>query len=224
MAEAWAKTFYNSKAWKDFRQSQIIANNYTCRKCGKNFLFDSSNLIGHHKIELTSENINNPNITLNPANVEIICADCHNAEHKRGGYNTRRQVFLVYGAPCSGKSTFVNQTAERGDLIVDLNRIRSAIGIGTNDGDKALSGVVFAMRDALLEQVKLRAGGWQSAFVVGGYPRKFERERLAARLGAELVFCDVSKEEAKLRAAVKYKQLADVWQKFIDKWFDDFQP
>ena len=37
----------------------------------------------HHKIKLTPENLANPGIALNHANLEALCKDCHQAEHKQ---------------------------------------------------------------------------------------------------------------------------------------------
>lgn len=38
--------------------------------------------IVHHKIELTPENIHDPDITLNFDNLQLLCRDCHAAVHK----------------------------------------------------------------------------------------------------------------------------------------------
>ena len=38
-------------------------------------------LIVHHKVTLTPENINEPNITLNWELLRYDCQDCHNREH-----------------------------------------------------------------------------------------------------------------------------------------------
>jgi hypothetical protein len=35
----------------------------------------------HHRIWLTPENINDPNVSLNHENLELLCQDCHNKEH-----------------------------------------------------------------------------------------------------------------------------------------------
>lgn len=37
----------------------------------------------HHKIRLTPVNIHNPDVTLNWKNLEMLCEDCHKAEHKK---------------------------------------------------------------------------------------------------------------------------------------------
>ena len=36
----------------------------------------------HHIIHLTEENINDPNITVNPKNLISLCGECHKAIHK----------------------------------------------------------------------------------------------------------------------------------------------
>lgn len=38
------------------------------------------------------------------------------------------RVRVVTGPPCSGKSTYVDEHANRGDLVIDLDRIAYAVG------------------------------------------------------------------------------------------------
>lgn len=40
----------------------------------------------------------------------------------------------------------------------------------------------------------MRLGNWQNAFIVGTYPLKMERQRLADKLGAELIFIETEKD------------------------------
>lgn len=223
MAEPWAAKFYNSKAWKDLRGRLIVAANYTCQKCGKNLILNPARLIGHHKIQLDPQNIRDVNIALNPQNIEIICKECHDEEHKRYRFSGLHNVYLVYGAPCSGKSTWVNQIAERGDLIMDLDAIYCAIsGCAMHDHPNNLNKTAYAVRDTILEQVRMRAGAWHDAYIMGGYPRKLQREGLAGRLGAELVYIETTPEEAKARAVASRGGLAGEWCGYIDKWFREF--
>ena len=37
----------------------------------------------HHKIPITPENVNNPQITLNWDNLELLCKTCHDQERER---------------------------------------------------------------------------------------------------------------------------------------------
>ncbi|MDE6182051.1 MAG: HNH endonuclease [Eubacteriales bacterium] len=83
MAREFAKSFYNSKAWKKCRiayiNNRILIDGGLCEKC-KNEL----GYILHHKKELTPTNINDVNVTLNHCNLEYVCHSCHNAEHSGG--------------------------------------------------------------------------------------------------------------------------------------------
>ncbi len=76
MAKAWAKAFYNSRAWKNARREALRQNYYTCVDC------DSRAEEVHHEIELTPENINDPNIALNPKLLTPLCHNCHTKRTK----------------------------------------------------------------------------------------------------------------------------------------------
>ncbi len=69
--------FYKSKEWALARQIKIMDANGRCERCGA---------LGeevHHKIRLTVKNVNNPQISLNQDNLELLCKKCHNKEHHR---------------------------------------------------------------------------------------------------------------------------------------------
>ena len=72
----YAKKFYNSKQWRDCRQSyiqeRILIDGGLCEECHNN-----PGYIVHHKVMITPANINNPDITLNHCNLEYVCKDCH---------------------------------------------------------------------------------------------------------------------------------------------------
>lgn len=69
------KEFYHSRAWKRLSRAFLLSRNYICERCGK------PAEIAHHKKHLTAANVLDPDISLNPANLEALCMDCHNAEH-----------------------------------------------------------------------------------------------------------------------------------------------
>lgn len=71
----WAESFYRSKAWIRCRTAFAKSKFNCCERCG-----DIGKIV-HHKIWLTSENINDPRITLSWNNLELLCQDCHNKEH-----------------------------------------------------------------------------------------------------------------------------------------------
>lgn len=74
----WAKTFYKSRSWRDCRDAYFTSQHGLCERCSQ------PGKIVHHKIWLTPENINNPNISLNFEHLELLCQTCHNQEHTSG--------------------------------------------------------------------------------------------------------------------------------------------
>ena len=186
----------------DLAQACKIKSGGVCAKCGG--VFDISELRPHHKVELTLDNIDDVNVTLNPDNIEVLCHDCHNAAHKRFGYVVgAKHVYLVYGSPCAGKTTYVNSVATRNDLIVDLDKIHRAICIcGLYDKPDATKRVAFNVRDYLLDEVRTATPRrkWQDAYIIGTYPDRIDRDVFVQDYGAELVHIDTSKEECIKRA------------------------
>ena len=89
MARDFAKSFYNSQKWKRARQLCISRNHGICERCGK--AFASKQLIVHHKVHLSQENITNENISLSQDNLECVCKFCHNEEHLK---NTNRVIYF----------------------------------------------------------------------------------------------------------------------------------
>lgn len=215
------KSFYASDEWINLRLKLINERGNKCERCGE-VIARSKDIIGHHKEELTPENVHDRMISLNPEMIEIICFDCHNKEHKRFGYKGAKEVYLVYGPPMSGKSTFVRHNMERGDIVVDMDALYAAVSmLPPYDKPDNLFSNVIGIHNQLIDNIRTRYGKWHNAWIVGGYADKYKRERLADDLGAELIFLDVSKEECinRLELDEDRKYRKDEWQTYIDKWF-----
>ena len=71
MAKGYAKAFYNSKAWKQTRETVLKRDRYMCQHCGR-----AAEEV-HHKTEITEQNINDTRITLNMSNLISLCSECH---------------------------------------------------------------------------------------------------------------------------------------------------
>lgn len=223
------QTFYASDIWREFRLALILERSkgkggVICAKCGK-LIARQKDIHGHHVIELTPENVNDYNISLNPIYVELICRGCHDKEHHRFGYKPPKKVYIVYGSPMSGKKSFVEQNMERGDIVVDMDKLFSAVSMrdGYDKPDNLLTNVI-GIRTLLLDNIRTRYGKWYNAWVIGGYPDKFKRERLAEDIGAELVYCEATKEEcyARLESDKDRQYRVVEWKKYIDDWFETY--
>lgn len=225
--------FYNSTEWRKFRQLLIAER--TNKEDGILYdeysgqpLINSYDIVLHHIKPLTLQNVNDFSISLNPANIQIVSHRSHNEIHKRFGFCTERKVYYIYGAPCSGKTTFVNNIKGNSDLVVDMDNIWQCITGGERyEKPNALKTNAFMLRDCLLDMVKTRAGKWERAFVIEGGARIADRERRAAALGAEMIFIDEDINTCLKRLANDEKRTQaqkQEWQKYIEQWFADFQP
>jgi len=223
------QTFYASDKWRTFRLALIFERSkgkggVVCEKCRK-LIPKPIDIHAHHRHELTPENVHDYSISMNPANVELICHECHDKEHHRFGYKPGKKVYMVYGPPLSGKTTFVLENMERGDIVIDMDRLFSAVSMQPyyDKPDNLLANVI-GIRTLLLDNIKTRHGKWFNAWIIGGYADKFKRERLTEDIGAELVHIEATKEQCYIRLEVDEDRQCRIteWTKYIDEWFEKY--
>lgn len=216
--------FYTSKEWtglmkiiKSERESE--EGHIYCDLCGKPIM-KPYDCIGHHTTPLTEQNVNDYDISLNKQLIQLLHHRCHNKVHNKLGY-AQRQIYLVYGAPLSGKSTYVREAQGKGDLVIDMDNIWSCVsGLGRYEKPGRLNAVVFEVRNKLMECVKYRIGKWNNAYIIGGYPLISERERLCKELGAREIYIKATKEECmeRLENCADGREKEE-WEGYICKWF-----
>lgn len=224
-------SFYRSKEWVNLlKQLKIERINddgqIICEYCDKPIV-KAYDIIGHHKIELTEENVNDFNISLNSENISFVHHRCHNYIHNKLGYSVR-EVFIVYGAPLSGKRSWVDSVRNNGDLIIDIDSIWECLsGCKRYMKPNRLKSIVFKIRNELLESVKYRNGKWQNVYIIGTYPLVSERERLCKELGAREIFIESSRDECVQRLFSlddnDYRKIDKAnYLKYIDEWFERY--
>lgn len=217
-------SFYNSKIWKNFREDLI--NKRTNKEDG--FIYDEItgkpiinkyDVILHHTIVLTESNVNDWDISLNEDLIQIVSHATHNRIHERFGSEGTRHVYLIYGAPGSGKSEYVKNVAGVHDLVLDLDNIYQCISINNRyENSKRLSKNVFMIRDLMLDMIKTRNGRFQNAYIVGGYPMEAERERIVNTIGAEEIFIDKSIDECLMNV----QDRPEAYKKYVQDWFESY--
>lgn len=220
-------SFYKSKEWVDLmrviRLKRVRDDGMLyCEHCGKPIVH-KYDCIGHHVEELTEQNVIDASIALNPDNIMLVHHRCHSIIHDRLGMS-RRQVYIVYGSPLSGKSTFVRDNMADGDMVIDIDYIWQCISYGDlYHKPNRLRACVFDIRNHMIDMVRMRYGKWQNAWVIGGYPLISERERLSKTLDARLIYIDTSKEECieRLNQSNDGRNV-DEWKKYIEDWWEKF--
>ena len=221
--------FYNSQEWRQLRQLLIAERTNEddgilyCQHSGKPLL-NSYDIVAHHIKPLTLQNVNDYAISLNPDNIMLVSQQAHNEIHARFGYCAQRKVYIVHGAPCSGKSSFVDSIKGNSDLVVDIDNLWQAVTGRRYYKPPALKAQVFAMHNALLETVKTRAGNWERCFIIEGLPFKAERERKSVIYGAELIHIDTDEQTClqRLQADEKRAEYAGEWRNYIAAYFQRY--
>lgn len=71
--------FYRSKRWHRCRDAFMQERNFVCERCG------APASICHHRRYLTERNYSDPDVSLNPDNLEALCMACHDDEHNVTG-------------------------------------------------------------------------------------------------------------------------------------------
>lgn len=224
--------FYNSEVWRNLRLSLIAERTNKedgilyCEFSGAPII-NLYEAVAHHKTPLTMQNVNDFSISLNPTNIMLVTHKAHNEIHNRFGHSAGRKVYYVYGAPCSGKTTFVNSIKGNSDIICDIDNIWQCITGGARyDKPNALKTNVFEVQRFILDMIKKRVGNWERAFVIDGGAVKTPRNNRINDLGAEAIFIDTDRQTCLKRLATDNNrtQAQKVeWQKYIDKWFNEYQ-
>jgi len=232
----FAKKFYNSKTWKLCRQSfiadRVSIDGGMCQQCKERLGY-----IVDHKKEITPDNINNPDVTLSNENFQYLCLDCHNRKtfgknlatireglmfNSDGNIIENKNTFIVWGAPASGKTSYVKENKGQHDIVVDLDYIRSALSLGEDSKDT----IAFALdiRELIYDLIEQRVHHYDRAWIICMLPTRSQRSELSRRLKAELIHIDTDKEECIRRSTRdNTREDKELQQYIINKYFDEVE-
>jgi len=164
-------------------------------------------------------------------NLQALCYSCHNrktlAEQGeplalRPG-QAKVDTTVVAGPPGGGKTTWVGDQCQWGDLVVDVDALYHALsgGLPWYDKPQPLLPFILAARDAVIRRLAF-ASNIRHAWIITGDSDQGGVERLAADLGAALVVIDATPLECmrRIMADERRSKRAEHWQQIIDRWFD----
>lgn len=81
------ESFYVSWIWRKCRKAFAESKGNICERCLKRGIIEPGSkdrpLEVHHKIPLTADNVQDPKISLNWENLELLCKACHDEERER---------------------------------------------------------------------------------------------------------------------------------------------
>ena len=78
------EAFYVTWTWRKCRTAFAKSKGNLCESCLKRGIIEPGSkdqpLEVHHKIPLTADNVNDPNVTMNWDNLELLCKKCHDEQ------------------------------------------------------------------------------------------------------------------------------------------------
>lgn len=113
-------------------------------------------------------------------------------------------LYVVIGPPAAGKSTWVNDRAKPGDIVVDYDRIANAltaVGAAPHGHKRPLATVAFQAREAAITQA-LRHVKVHDVFIIHTLPRRAAMD-VYRQHDAEIVTVDPGREVVEARCAVE---------------------
>lgn len=81
MAREEYDRFYQSRAWRRCRAAYKASVGGLCERCLAKGLIVPGDEV-HHKTHLTPEGLQDPAIAYDWGNLELLCKECHLAEHR----------------------------------------------------------------------------------------------------------------------------------------------
>lgn len=245
----FAKRFYKSKKWQKCRKAyidkRVMLDGGMCEVCQ-----EMPGMELHHVHPLSLDNINDPNITIASENLLWLCKDCHFKAHKElimksfeyakkervltkqgvwfdeNGIPHKQEIYIVHGAPASGKTTYVKEHKHHGDLVIDIDLIGQALAIVNKTSIPGnLWDTVIGVRDYLYGQI---AGGHidcKCVWVIAGLPKKKDREELCKTLGATLIHIKSDFNQCMEQMKSDEERTDKLKQEFIiRKYFENYEP
>lgn len=127
-------------------------------------------------------------------------------------------VYLIYGSPCSGKTTYIKEHLKDGDIVCDVDRLYSSVSLNEEHQTELYAQEVASkLYTEMLNIIRDREGNWKNAYVVSvantSERVKKESERIKAD---ETIFIDTPYEVCIERA----KDRPFYFPFLIQEWFE----
>lgn len=136
-----------------------------------------------------------------------------------------KNVYIIAGAPGSGKSTYVRNRKAPNDLVIDLDYICAALQQETNvhKNHDAVYQAAVCMRDSLYPFIAMRYGNWNECWIITSEPRRDKLKQLATKVRAtDIIEVETSLTEnmnridgdhSRTLRSEDFKEMAKSWHK-----------
>lgn len=161
------------------------------------------------------------------SNLQSLCGTHHNIKtgQETGSFLGRPLVTIVCGPPGSGKTSYVLARAKPLDLILDLDRILSALSLCQSHVKPLyLMQAGWQARDAIYAQLE-KSKNVPRAWIIEGAPTPERRMMLRDRFNAEVIVLLPTQEQCLARIAkAENRDQSAPWADYVTQWFASYKP
>jgi len=137
--------------------------------------------------------------------------------------------YIICGPAGSGKSTYVRNNMQPGDLVVDLDAIYAAIScLGSHRKPSQLADSALSVYKYLVDSIDpdARNNTFPNAWIIASGARLSERKFLKDRLNAKVIVFEIDVQECLRRIEIDddRKGYGIPWGKIVTGWWDNYEP
>lgn len=177
------KSFYGGTRWQKVRKAHLDLNPL-CKNC-----LDKGHIVqGRHVDHIIP--ITQGGEEYSDGNLQTLCIPCHNIKTKIESMGAPKDnsshIFIVHGAPCSGKNYRVKQLASLSDVIIDLDAIADSITfLPAYQRLPHHFSIALAMREAAMKNIVNSFKRQYKVFVLTTKDKESELRAMKQRLNTQ---------------------------------------
>lgn len=149
------------------------------------------------------------------SNLQSLCLSCHSKKTIMDNTTQICKINLVWGPPCSGKSTIIEQRKKDNDIVLDMDALsKTLLGSSTKDSrirNKETIKLLINIRNAILKSLlNQNVTIWIPSTYTNG---------IFTSLSYNLIENIISKEECLIRLSKSDRQNKHLQELAINEWF-----